>query len=173
MAVGAHVRGAAAQHLGGSPRRVSFLQIRRLPQQRWQTCAWRRRARTARQPRAIVANFSVSVERLALLPERRARACRRAVPPARQLPAPQTRPTFALRHCISARSVVALTALPLTVQPTRSSELGARPESEQRTRRRYQAEPDGARLRRFVGTNCGSGTNATTRGWGSTEKTGQ
>ena len=79
MAVVAQVRVATAEHLGVSPRRVSFLKILLLTQQLWQTFAWSRRARTARQTREIIDNFFVSVEMMAILPARRARSCPRAV----------------------------------------------------------------------------------------------
>ena len=79
MAVVAHVRVAAAHQLSVPPRRVSFLKILLLTQQLWQSFAWGRRSRTARQTRAIVDDFYESLEMMALLPERRARSCPRAV----------------------------------------------------------------------------------------------
>lgn len=79
MAVVAHVRTAAAARVGVPPQRISFLKILLLTQQLWQSFSWGRRARSARQTRAIVADFFESVQMLAVLPERRARSCPRAV----------------------------------------------------------------------------------------------
>jgi hypothetical protein len=79
MAVIAQVRTAAAARVGVPPQRISFLKILLLTQQLWQCFSWGRRARSARQTRAIVADFFESVQMLAILPERRARSCPRAV----------------------------------------------------------------------------------------------
>lgn len=79
MAVVAQVRTAAAARVGVPPQRISFLKILLLTQQLWQSFAWGRRARSARQTRAIVADFFESVLMLAILPERRARSCPRVV----------------------------------------------------------------------------------------------
>lgn len=79
MAVVARVRAAAAARAGVPPQRISFLKILLLTQQLWQSFAWGRRARHARQTRAIIEDFFESVQLMALLPERRARSCPRAV----------------------------------------------------------------------------------------------
>jgi hypothetical protein len=79
MAVVAHVRVAAADHAQVPPQRISFLKILLLTQQLWQSFAWGRRTRTARQTRAILDDFFDSVKMLAVLPPRRARSCPRAV----------------------------------------------------------------------------------------------
>jgi len=79
MAVVAHVRVAAADYAQVPPQRISFLKILLLTQQLWQSFAWGRRTRTARQTRAIVDDFFASVAMLAVLPARRARSCPRAV----------------------------------------------------------------------------------------------
>ena len=105
MAVAAHVRVAAAQHLGVSPRRVSFPKTLLLTRQLWQTFAWSRRGRTARQTREIVDNFHESVEMMAILPARRARSCPLAVRQPvssgpRKLDQPSRSGTVSLRiHC--------------------------------------------------------------------------
>ena len=79
MAVVAQLRTAAAARVGVPPQRISFLKILLLTQQLWQSFSWGRRARTARQTRAMVDDFFESVVMLAILPERRARSCPRAV----------------------------------------------------------------------------------------------
>lgn len=79
MAVVAQVRAAAADHADVPPKRISFLKILLLTQQLWQSFAWGRRTRTARQTRAICKDFFESVQMMAILPERRARTCPRAV----------------------------------------------------------------------------------------------
>lgn len=107
MAVVAQVRTAAAARVGVPPQRISFLKILLLTQQLWQSFAWGRRARTARQTRAIVDDFFVSVERLALLPERRARSCPRAVrQPVSSWPRKLDQPSF------SAPISIRITSLP-------------------------------------------------------------
>jgi hypothetical protein len=79
MAVVAQVRLAAAAQADVPPARVSFLKILLLTQQLWQSFAWGRHARDARQTRAICEDFFASVRMLALLPPRRARSCPRVV----------------------------------------------------------------------------------------------
>lgn len=80
MAVVAHRRVAAADRAQVPPPRISFVKILRLTQQLWQSFARGRRARTARQTRAMIDGFFASVRMLALLPQRRARSCPRAEP---------------------------------------------------------------------------------------------
>jgi len=79
MAVVAHIRLAAADEAKVPPARVSFLKILLLTQQLWQTFAWERRVLDRRRKRAICEGFFQSVRMLAVLPERRARSCPRAV----------------------------------------------------------------------------------------------
>jgi hypothetical protein len=79
MAVVARVRVAAADRAKVPPPRISFLKILLLTQQLWQSFAWGRRSRPARQTRAIIEDFFESVQMLALLPPRRARTCPRAI----------------------------------------------------------------------------------------------
>ena len=95
MAVVAHVRVAAADHAQVPPQRISFLKILLLTQQLWQSFAWGRRSRNARQTRAIVEDFFESVKMLAILPERRARSCPRAVrQPVSSWPRKLNQPSF-------------------------------------------------------------------------------
>lgn len=79
MAVVARLRLAAADAAGVPPARVSFMKILILTQQLWQSFTWGRRVLNARQRRAICEDFFQSVRMLAVLPERRARSCPRAV----------------------------------------------------------------------------------------------
>jgi len=78
-AVVAHVRVAAAQGLGVAPRRVSFLKVLLATQQLWQTFAWGGPTLTAQQRKHIIARYTEKIRLTALLPQRRARACPRAV----------------------------------------------------------------------------------------------
>lgn len=78
-AVVAHVRAAAADRAEVPPQRISFLKILLLTQQLWQSFAWGRRSRSARQTRALMEDFFASVQMLAILPPRRARTCPRTV----------------------------------------------------------------------------------------------
>ena len=95
MAVVARVRTAAAARIGVPPQRLSFLKILLLTQQLWQSFAWGRRARTARQTRAMINDFFESVQMLAVLPERRARSCPRAVrQPVSSWPRKLAQPSF-------------------------------------------------------------------------------
>lgn len=79
MAVVAHIRLAAADEARVPPARVSFMKILLLTQQLWQSFTWGRRVLDARRKRAICEDFFQSVRMLAVLPERRARSCPRAV----------------------------------------------------------------------------------------------
>lgn len=79
MAVVAQLRTAAATRVGVPPQRISFLKILLLTQQLWQSFSWGRRARSARQTRAMVDDFFASVRMMAILPARRPRSCPRAV----------------------------------------------------------------------------------------------
>ena len=79
MAVVARIRLAAADEARVPPARVSFMKILILTQQLWQSFAWGRRGLDAAHRRAICEDFFQSVRMLAVLPERRARSCPRAV----------------------------------------------------------------------------------------------
>jgi len=97
MAVVAQVRTAAAARAKVPPQRISFLKILLLTQQLWQSFAWGRRSRTPPQTRAIVDDFFESVLMLAILPERRARSCPRAVrQPVSSWPRKLDQPSFSV-----------------------------------------------------------------------------
>lgn len=78
-AVVAQVRVAAAQGLDVPPRRVSFLKVLLATQQLWHTFAAVGSTLSVAQREHIMAHYSATIRRTALLPKRRARSCPRAL----------------------------------------------------------------------------------------------
>jgi hypothetical protein len=78
-AVIAHVRIAAAEQLGVSPRRVSFTKVLLASQQLWHAFALFRSIFTAAQRRQMAAKSLEAMRLYAVLPERRARSCPRVL----------------------------------------------------------------------------------------------
>jgi hypothetical protein len=78
-AVVAHVRLEAAEGLDVPPRRVSFLKVLIATRQLWHTFASVGPTLTAAQREHILAHYTATIRRTALLPKRRARSCPRAL----------------------------------------------------------------------------------------------